>query len=353
LDVELSRFSRLAFVALIVEGLVAGPLAGSGTRHQVVGAARSQATISVPTCITTGPDGALWFTDQGTAGNPGSIGRITVAGKVTIYSGRGIDEPLGITAGPDGAIWYTNDGNNSIGRITTGGKISSYTASGVTDPAGIATGRNGDLWFTNSYDPGSVGIINTSGKITIYSGLSSDIKNPFGITPGPDGAMWVAAFGAGVFNAFGGLNGGTKGSKGSITQFGADGNFTVYTQLHIEQPFWITLGPDKALWFTDDGANAIGQLTTSGSFKDWSNSADIDEPRFITAGPDGALWFTNGGNNTIGRITTKGVVQRFANKAFNNPLGITAGPDGALWFTNAGNNTIGRITTDGRVTTFS
>jgi virginiamycin B lyase len=44
-----------------------------------------------------------------------------VAGKVTIYSARVIDGPRGITAGPDGALWFTNNGNNSIGRITTTG----------------------------------------------------------------------------------------------------------------------------------------------------------------------------------------------------------------------------------------
>ena len=47
--------------------------------------------------------GALWFTDGGT-----SIGRITTAGKVTTFTGTGIDEPSGIAVGPDGALWFTN-----------------------------------------------------------------------------------------------------------------------------------------------------------------------------------------------------------------------------------------------------
>jgi hypothetical protein len=38
-------------------------------------------------------------------------------GGVTIYAS--IDEPAGITAGPDGTLWFTNEGNNTIGRITT------------------------------------------------------------------------------------------------------------------------------------------------------------------------------------------------------------------------------------------
>ena len=70
--------------------------------------------------ITSGPDGALWFTNTGPGFN--SISRMTTAGKVTnYYSDPSIDDPEGITAGPDGALWFTNYGNNSIGRISTWG----------------------------------------------------------------------------------------------------------------------------------------------------------------------------------------------------------------------------------------
>ena len=44
--------------------------------------------------------------------------RITTAGMVNNYTSPGIASPRGITAGPDGAMWFTNEGNNTIGRIT-------------------------------------------------------------------------------------------------------------------------------------------------------------------------------------------------------------------------------------------
>jgi hypothetical protein len=57
-------------------------------------------------------------------------------------------------------------------------------------------------------------------------------------------------------------------------------------------------------------------------------------PVGITAGPDGALWFTEQGTNKIGRITTAGMITEFSTLTANSgPFGITAGPDGALWFT--------------------
>ena len=57
-----------------------------------------------------------------------SIGRITTGGTVTNYTGTGISNPWGITSGPDGALWFTNYGNNTIGRITTPPPATTATA---------------------------------------------------------------------------------------------------------------------------------------------------------------------------------------------------------------------------------
>src|SRR5258705_9559905 len=67
-----------------------------------------------PAAIAAGPDGNLWFTEQG--GN--RIGRITPAGVVTEFS-AGITAGAalaGIAAGPDGNLWFTENGGNRIGR---------------------------------------------------------------------------------------------------------------------------------------------------------------------------------------------------------------------------------------------
>ena len=73
------------------------------------------------------------------------------AGVVTSFSAGIFARPDGITAGPDGALWFTNDGNNSIGRITDRrhGHATSPTPS-ISDPTGITAGPDGALWFTNS-----------------------------------------------------------------------------------------------------------------------------------------------------------------------------------------------------------
>ncbi len=74
-----------------------------------------------PGPITTGPDGALWFTQAN------AIGRITTAGAITEFTvPTAHSDPLGITAGPDGAEWFTESDGNKIGRITTAGAITEF-----------------------------------------------------------------------------------------------------------------------------------------------------------------------------------------------------------------------------------
>ncbi len=98
-----------------------------------------------PAGIAAGWDGALWFTNY--LGN--SIGRITTGGRVTNYTGSGVNGPQGITTGPDGALWFTNPGNDSIGRITTTGQVTTYTGTAINSPETIVAGPDGALWFTS------------------------------------------------------------------------------------------------------------------------------------------------------------------------------------------------------------
>jgi virginiamycin B lyase len=115
-------------------------------------------------------------------------------------------------------------------------------------------------------------------------------------------------------------------------------------------PNVIAVGPDGALWFTENSANQIGRITTAGVITEYPTLSSLGG---ITAGPDGALWFTAG--NSIGRMTTNGVTTNAypIPTANSNPYAITAGPDGNLWFTESGQTKIGQITTAGVITEFN
>ena len=73
--------------------------------------------------ITTGPDGALWFTES----YSGKIARISTSGSITEHALPNAEaSPNIIVAGPNAALWFTEGGANNIGRITTDARVTEY-----------------------------------------------------------------------------------------------------------------------------------------------------------------------------------------------------------------------------------
>src|SRR6267378_4059380 len=80
-------------------------------------------TDSRPVGITTGPDGALWFTEP----YLDKIGRIATRGVIIEFEIPTPGSfPIDITQGPDGALWFTENAANQIDRITTDGVITEF-----------------------------------------------------------------------------------------------------------------------------------------------------------------------------------------------------------------------------------
>jgi streptogramin lyase len=280
---------------------------------------------SAPFGITTGPDGALWFTESGT----NKIGRIATTGAITEFQlSPGLNaSPVGITAGPDGALWFAN--SSGIGRITTAGAITQF-ASSMGSPQGITVGPDGALWYTKPNANNIIGRITTAGIVTEFM-TPTAAAEPVGITAGSDGALWFTEYAANKI--------------GRITIAGAITEFSIATA-NNSAPYAITSGPDGALWYTGARDNTIGRVTTTGAFQIFnipSVAASVPGPQGITVGPDGAIWFTT--NQYVGRITTDGVItaEYQVPTANNQLLGITTGPDGNLWFTEYAANKIGRL----------
>ena len=81
------------------------------------------------------------------------------------------EEYMAITTGPDGALWFTATffPSAKIGRVTTGGSFNFFTvassANGVSAGDTIASGPDGKMWFSSgdlNTDNGSVGNITVS-----------------------------------------------------------------------------------------------------------------------------------------------------------------------------------------------
>jgi streptogramin lyase len=180
---------------------------------------------------------------------------------------------------------------SSLPALAAAGTVTEFNVPGGV--FGITAGPDGNLWFTSA---GAIGRVTPSGTITLFPVPGSA---PGDITAGPDGNLWFLDNGTG--NGMGKIGRITPG--GSFTEFPLPGTCGKY---HTCAPWSITSGPDGNLWFTEEIGNAIGHISTSGSFIPGGSGLPTasSRPEGITSGPDGNLWFTEEGGGKIGRITT-------------------------------------------------
>ena len=285
-----------------------------------------------PYGIASGPDGNLWFTENGLIGR---IARLSPAGTVSEFSGglTLFGGPLGITAGPDGRMWFTeNSLAGSIGATSLTGVVAKFV-SGLSlngQLRHIASGPDGNLWATWSASPGRIVRITPTGTITQFSAGLTAGSQPSGIAPGPDGAMWFTE----------------KGNPARIGRITTSGTITEFAlPTAASAPEAIVLGPDGNMWFTQ--ADGIGRITPGGVITEFTTGITPgSRPLGIAVGGDGALWFASSADpGRIGRITTAGLVTMFAPLTANSaPTGVTMGADGNIWFTQRTAGRIGRIT---------
>ena len=102
---------------------------------------------SPPGRLQTAPMGTTGFTDGGPR-----IRRVTAEGQVTSFTlPNALSVSGDITSGPDGRLWFTEQGTDRIGRMTTSGGLEEFDLpSARVGLAGITAGPDGNLWFAEA-----------------------------------------------------------------------------------------------------------------------------------------------------------------------------------------------------------
>lgn len=355
--IELGRTRLLAGLRYACSGVLLASLS-VGTASATAGGITSfplPGLNNLPTAITTGPDGALWFTETG------KIGRLATAGVLHEFALPSGHTGSSLTSGSASDLWFTEPGASAIGHITVSGAITEVSVPGacqagyscpvVPKPQAIAMGSNGTLWFTETMFSRVAG--RTTGAKVVQMTASRNFTEfvlpggttkattptPGSIVSGPDGALWFTDP--------------QEGKIWRITRGGALSQFKV----PVGAPSAITAGPDGVLWFTANAytGSRVDRLTMAGSFTEFPipsgpNGTSLGS---IAAGPDGNLWFAQydmtQSAGILTRMTLAGNRTNFGFPTYTEIDGVTKGPDTALWFTSTDNSTgsarIGRIAT--------
>jgi virginiamycin B lyase len=248
--------------------------------------------------------------------------------------------PRFLTFSKDDSLWVTESSGNAVAQIDRHGNVTQHRIPGTENsPSDIVVAPDSMIWFQGFE---MIGRIDHDGNVTGWHSVSGDqrVGLPGALTVGPDGAIWFT----------------DESVPPRITRVTGDGDFRSVSLPASSSGLTmsgITSGPDAALWFTewsdnpDAPVSAIGRLGTDGRYAQFPVPTARSLPMRITRGPDGALWFTERSAYRIGRISIAGNIAEYALPPGTSPFGITAGLDGAMWFTT--DKGIGRISMNGEV----
>jgi streptogramin lyase len=295
------------------------------------------AANAAPLSIATGPDGNLWFSQDG---GTGALDMATPAGVITSVS-TAATKPLDIATGPDGKLWFTVVGPSKLGTFSPLTEALEYTLTPTVNLEGLVAGPESTLWVVVNGPKGEVlRFVPPSVAPTRFAVPEVKADKPAQITVGSEGDLWFTENGGP--GAIGRLNPATK----AVTEY--------LTPTNNGKPAGITTGPEGDIWFTEAaGAGRIGRLIpATGEISEYSEGLTMGAPEGIAAGSDGNLYFTeSAAKGALGRITPAGVITEYttANTAglteYSKPWGIASGPDGNVWFTESANPArVGRLT---------
>jgi virginiamycin B lyase len=253
----------------------------SGTNPGTIEEFDVAAMSTAPDIIVVGPDNALWYTQAN------GVGRMPPGNPAGVqFFSLGMSGPRGIAVGPDGNLWVADATNNNVVRLSTAG---APVGTPILLPMGfnargITRGPDGNMWV-GGFTSNSVARITTGATPALdpAAGFPVPAGTPIDVIGGSDGNIWYAGQGTTV---------------GRVTP---SGTATAFTSKGVD-PFGLTLGPDGAVWFAEFQANAVGRVDAAGNTSHVTGMTAGAGPRYVATGPGNTVWFTEETGNRVGRV---------------------------------------------------
>jgi virginiamycin B lyase len=187
--------------------------------------------------------------------------------------------PSDLALSDGGDLWVTESSVSAIARVATDGTVTQFRIPGSSnDPSGILAVPDGRMWFVGLE---VIGRVDDAGNMTGWEGAAPGL--PVAFTIGPDNAVWYTND-VGPQPTINRVSDGTAPATVTTLPSGAYG-FPARG---------ITLGPDhKSVWVSQqadsNGPDAIGRVDADGVYTSWPLAKNA-VPQSLVAGPDGAVW---------------------------------------------------------------
>jgi virginiamycin B lyase len=338
--VAIMRAPVLLLAALIC---VLGLAAGSARAADVQ-------LFAVPTAgaglsnIVAGPDGALWFNEQGGF----AVGRITTAGAVTefpvpraSYSANG-DGPTTIVSS-GGNLWTLANVGSTIDEVSVAGTVTQLYANLNQSATNLAPDSAGGVWATSLAGAGGGSVSGGLFRVDPPTGAVRNYRNPqftgefqpVPIVAGPNGTAWFADGGTAIREV---------NNAGKITSIPIHGSGSMLVTS-------IAFDRKGDLWFSEyvpgggfvsSTKGAIGEIPAGSKTATLTRLPGNQTPGSMILGSDGGIWFT--WSQGIGRLATQtGAIQLVKLGAAYHPSSIAFGSDHNLWFVDPLAGDIGQV----------
>jgi streptogramin lyase len=308
-----------------------------------------------------------WVFTYGTLTSDAGAGRLIKAAQAPVSAGLWKGEALEGTGKPTitgsravGGRMSVSNGTWNYGPVAYGYRWQDCNTEGKE--CTLILGATGPNYKTTTSDVGHtivvlVSALNGGGSVAAASTPSGVVEPvetdryalgsstyPEAIAVGPDKNIWASMEGSNALDKI--------STSGVLLE--------KYSLPSKSDASSIVAGPDGKVWFTDGGTEeepSIDTMATSGGAITKYKLPEYEVARDITVGSDSNLWFTDYeyyyGFSHIDKITTAGKITEYALPSHSIPMGIVAGPDKNLWFTEYSSSRIGKITTAGVVTEYS
>lgn len=352
----ISLFPILSYTQII------STVAGNGTKgYSGNGGIAINAHLYYPSDIVFDKDGNMYISDEnnnvvrkidasgiisGFAGNGFGAGTLSggYAGDGGIATAAELYSPIGLAFDTSGNLYVADEGNNVVRKIDKLGMITTIAGNGSDvfsgdggpatsagmAPYGIAIDQKNNIYIADGVNL-RVRKINTSGIISTVAGGGTSLADGIPATdaklvyPGliaisPSQELYIPDWthhkvrkvdAAGIITTIAGN--GTSGNNG-------DGGLAVDAEL--EAPNSITFDEDGNFYISDDIANVVRKVNTTGIISTIAGNgtqgysgdgglaieAQLDDPTGALIGPDRNLYFAEANNNIIRKVAYSSAV---------------------------------------------
>ena len=161
----------------------------------------------------------------------------------------------------------------NFNAITPGpGDPTTLFASGFQDPWGMAFDGQGDL-FVAEVNANRVSRVTSDGTASVFA---TGIPSPHGV----------------AFDGFGELL--VTSRDGNVYKVSSAGVATAFLTDLIQQPFAVTTGPDGSIWVVENFNGLLRRYDAFGAFQESFDVSSAGFARFLAFSPTGDLHFSNG-----------------------------------------------------------